>query len=97
MRQLPSLLRFYCYVYTVRSWLCTQERWNPEVVIIFGAAARYRRAIVGSSHDDAHPDNSALHTEAVRPHTGFVGNLFFISPRTDLGSSQVSEMLPAFS
>ena len=52
-------------------WLCTQERWNPEVAII-GAAARYRRATVGSSHDGAHPDNSTLHTGAVRPHTGFV-------------------------
>jgi hypothetical protein len=38
-------------------WLCAQERWNAEVVIIFGAAARYRRATVGSSHDDAHPVN----------------------------------------
>ena len=43
-------------------WMCTQERWNPEVAIIFGAAARYRRATVGSSHDGAHPDNSTLHT-----------------------------------
>jgi hypothetical protein len=39
-------------------WLSTQEQWNPEVAIIFGAAVRYRRATVGSSHDDAHPDNS---------------------------------------
>ena len=78
-------------------WMCTQERWNPEVAIIFGAAARYRRATVGSSHDDAHPDNSTLHTGAVRPHTGFVESLFFISPRTGHGSSQVFEMLPAFS
>ena len=77
-------------------WMCTQERWNPEVAIIFGAAARYRRATVGSSHDDAHPDNSTLHTGAVRPHTGFVGSLFFISPRTGHGSSEVFEMLPAF-
>jgi hypothetical protein len=43
-------------------WLCTQERHNPEVAIIFGAAARYGRATVGSSHDDAHPDNSTLQT-----------------------------------
>ena len=78
-------------------WMCTQERWNPEVAIIFGAAARYRRATVGSSHDDAHPDNSTLHTGAVRPHTGFVGSLFFISTRTGHGSSQEFEMLPAFS
>jgi hypothetical protein len=21
-------------------WMCTQERWNPEVAIIFGAADR---------------------------------------------------------
>jgi hypothetical protein len=48
-------------------WMCTQGRWNPQVAIIFGAAARYRRATVGSSHDDAHPDNSTLHTGAVRP------------------------------
>jgi hypothetical protein len=78
-------------------WMCTQERWTPEVAIIFGAAARYCRATVGSSHDDAHPDTSALHTGTVRPHTGFVGSLFFISPRTGHGSSQVFEMLPAFS
>ena len=61
-------------------WMCTQERWNPEVAIIF-AAARCRWATAGSSHDDANPDNSTLHTGAVRPHTGFVGSLFFISPR----------------
>jgi hypothetical protein len=78
-------------------WMCTEERWNPEVAIIFGAAARYRRATVGSSHNDAHPDNSTLHTGAVRPHTGFVGCLFFISPRTGLGSSKVFEMLSASS
>jgi hypothetical protein len=65
-------------------WLCTQERWNLEVTIIFGAAARYRQATAGSSHDDAHPDNSALHRGAVRPNTGFVGSLFFISPRTGI-------------
>jgi hypothetical protein len=69
-------------------WMCTQERWNPEVAIIFDAATRYRRAIVGSSHDDAHPDNTALHTRAVRPHTGFVASIFFISPRTGHGISQ---------
>jgi hypothetical protein len=77
-------------------WICTQERLNPEVAIIFGAAARYRRAAVGSSHDDAHPDNSTLHTGAVRPHAGFVGSLFIISSRTGHGSLQVFEMLPAF-
>jgi hypothetical protein len=45
----------------VRSWLRTQERWNPEVVSMFGAAARYRRAKVFSRHDDVHPGNSMLH------------------------------------
>jgi hypothetical protein len=78
-------------------WMCTQERWNPEVAITFGVAARYRRATAGSSHDDARPDNSTLNTGAVRPHTGFVGSLFFISSRTGHGSSKVLEMLPAFS
>jgi hypothetical protein len=77
-------------------WLCTQEILNPEVAIIFGAAARYRRATAGSSHDDAHPDNSTLHTGAIRPHTGFVVSLFFIFFRTGHGSSQVFEMLPDF-
>jgi hypothetical protein len=78
-------------------WLCTQERWNPEVAIIFCAAARYRRAAVGSSHDDAHRGNFTLHTGAVRPYTGFVGSLLFISPRTGHGNSKVFERLPAFS
>jgi hypothetical protein len=35
---------------------------NPEVVNIFGLAARYCRDTVDSSHDDAQPDNSSLHT-----------------------------------
>jgi hypothetical protein len=30
---------------------------DPERVNIYGAAARYRRATVGSSYDDARPDN----------------------------------------
>jgi hypothetical protein len=34
-------------------WLCTQERYNPEVAIIFGTAARYRRATVGSNPEIA--------------------------------------------
>jgi hypothetical protein len=46
----------------VQSWLCTQESWNPELVNIFGAAACYCLATVGSSHDDAHPDISTLYT-----------------------------------
>jgi hypothetical protein len=41
-------------------WLCTQERWSPGVAIKFDAAVRYRQAIVGSRHNDAHPGNSAL-------------------------------------
>jgi hypothetical protein len=45
--------------------LCTQERWIPEVVNIFYTAARFSRATVGSSHDDAHQDNAALHTGKV--------------------------------
>jgi hypothetical protein len=51
---------------------------------------------VGSSHYDALPDDSALHTKAVRPHTGFVGSLFFISPRTGHGSSHVLKNDPKF-
>jgi hypothetical protein len=76
--------------------LRTQERWNPEVTIIFGAA-RYRRAAVCRSHDDAHPGNSALYTGAFRPHTGFVGSLFFIFSRTGHSSSEVLEKLQALS
>jgi hypothetical protein len=48
-------------------WLCTQERHNSEVAIIFGIAARYRRAAVGSSHDDVRPDNSTLCTGRFAP------------------------------
>ena len=77
-------------------WLCIQERWNPEVVIILGTAACYRRAAVSSSHDDVHPDNPTLHTGALRPHPGFVESLFFISSHSD-ARAQVFEMLPAFS
>jgi hypothetical protein len=40
----------------------SQKRLNPEVFNIFGAAACYRQAKVGSSHDDAHPDNTTLHS-----------------------------------
>jgi hypothetical protein len=43
--------------------LRTQGRKNPEVAIMFEAAARYRRASACSSHEDAHPDNSTLHTD----------------------------------
>ena len=77
-------------------WLCIQERWNPEVVIILGTAACYRRATVGSSHDDVYPDNPTLHTGAVRSHPGFVESLFFISSHNG-ARAQVFEMLPAFS
>ena len=77
-------------------WRCIQERWNPEVVIILGTAACYRRATVGSSHDDVHPDNPTLHTGTVRPHPGFVESLLFISSRNG-ACAQVFQMLPAFS
>jgi hypothetical protein len=45
-------------------WLCIQERWNPDVAIIFFASARYFRAKVNRSDYDAHPYNSTLHTKA---------------------------------
>jgi len=61
------------------------------------AAARYRRAKAVRSHDYAHPDNSTQNTGAVCSHTSFVGSLFFISPRTGHGSSQVLGTLRAFS
>jgi hypothetical protein len=69
---------------------------DPEVAIIFDAAARYRRTTAGSSHDDARPGSLALYTGVVRPYTGFVGSLFFESSRTGHGSSKMFEMLPAF-
>jgi hypothetical protein len=79
-------------------WLCIQERWNPEVAIILGTAACYRRATVGSSHDDVHPDNPALHTGAVRPHPGFVESLLFISSRNGLARkcSKCCQLFRAF-
>jgi hypothetical protein len=92
----PPSLSYTAMSVFCAEWLCTQARWNPEVAIIFGAAALNRRAAVGSCRDDAHPDNPTLHTGAVRPHTGFEGGIFFISPRTGHGSSQVFGMLSAF-
>jgi hypothetical protein len=50
---------------SVRSWLCTKELWNPNLFNIFGAEARYRRAAICSSHDDAHPDNPTLHVAKI--------------------------------
>ena len=59
-------------------WLLTQGRLNPEVSIKFGAAARYRRATVGSSHYDAHANNSALHSDMkTHPLGGFCW-IFFV-------------------
>jgi hypothetical protein len=52
---------------------------------MLGAATRYLRATAGRSHDDAHSN------------TGCPGSLFIIPPRTGQDSSQVSEVLPAFS
>jgi hypothetical protein len=58
---------------------------------------RYRRAAVGSNHDDLHPGNSALNKGAVRPQHGLVTSLFFTSPRMCHVSFLVFEVLPAFS
>ena len=77
-------------------WLCTQIRKNPEVAIMLGAVARYRRARVGSSYNDAHTDNSRLHKGAVRPYTGFLESLFLIKPRTGHVSSHLLVMLTQF-
>jgi hypothetical protein len=46
--------------------------------------------------DDTHPDKLTLHTGAARPHSGFVENLYFISPRTG-NRSKVFETQQAFS
>jgi hypothetical protein len=43
-------------------WLRAQERWSPEVVIIFGTAVCYRRATVGSSRGGAYPDKLERYT-----------------------------------
>jgi hypothetical protein len=79
-------------------WMCTQERWNPEVAIIFGAVVRYRRAKVGSSHDDAHPDNSTLHTGGSPPHRLCGEPLLHIVPyhRTGHGVRKCSKCCQLF-
>ncbi len=79
-------------------WLCIQERWNPEVAIILGTAACYRRAAVGSSHDDVHSDNPTLHTGVVHLHPGFVESLLFISSRNGLARncSKCCQLFRAF-
>jgi hypothetical protein len=43
-------------------WQCARNFWNSEVVIIFGEAARYRRAKVTRGHDNARSGNSKPHT-----------------------------------
>jgi hypothetical protein len=62
----------------VRSWLCNQERWYPELVNTFGASARYRRATVGSSYDDAHLDNSTLITGKINSFPLHIGKFFLL-------------------
>jgi hypothetical protein len=79
----------YCHVDILRGALAKRARYDRVAV--------HRRAAASSSHDDSHPGNSTLYTGAVRPHTGFVESLFFISPRAGHGSAQVFEMLSAFS
>jgi hypothetical protein len=80
---LPSLGRtamsIFCVVRwrSVRGmidWLCTQERWNPEDVIV-GTATRCHRATAGSSHSDAHPDRIIRTTQEGRlaQNTCFLG------------------------
>jgi hypothetical protein len=61
----------------VRSWLCTQEHWNPELVDSFSAAARYCRVTAGSRHDGAVPDNSALQTGKIYSFPLNISRLFF--------------------
>jgi hypothetical protein len=60
---------------SIIKWLCIHERWYSKVAIIFSTAARYRRATVGRSHDDANP----VHAVAVRSHSGFVESPLIIA------------------
>jgi hypothetical protein len=61
-------------------WLCTKEHFNPEIAILCGAAARYRRAKVGSSHDDSYPDNLPLRSRRRLSPLRFLEILYFILP-----------------
>jgi hypothetical protein len=72
-----------------------QKALEPGSRHLFGTAASYHRAAIGSSHDNARLDNSTLHTGAVRPHPGFLESLFFTTPRAS-NRTRVFEMLPAF-
>jgi hypothetical protein len=88
----PPFLGYIVMPILCVEWLCTQERWNPIVIIIFGAAARYRRATAGSSHDDVHPDKSTLHKRWFPPHRLCGGPFVHIAP---YGPWQVSRKCSA--
>ena len=68
-------------------WLWAQERWNLEVAIKFGAAVRYLRATLGSSHDDAYPGNSALHMGKIHSTTLRISRVGFLLLRQRRGAA----------
>jgi hypothetical protein len=51
---------------------------DSEVAILFGTAARYFRGASGSSHDDAHPNITALYTGEACLNPDFVESRFFM-------------------
>jgi len=54
---------------------------------MLGAAACYRRATVGSSHDDAHPDNSTQHTGKIYSSPLHVCRVALLLPRQRRGAA----------
>jgi hypothetical protein len=74
----------------VRSWLCAQERWILELIKIFGAAARYRRATVGSSRNDTHPDYSMLHAGRIYYFSLLIGGFVLLLLRQRRGAAATS-------
>jgi hypothetical protein len=75
-------------------WLCTQERWNPEVAIMYGAVVIYRRKLEAVMMTRIRIIQCCI--RGGFPHTCYLESPFFILSRTGHGSSQVFEMLSAF-
>jgi hypothetical protein len=72
VRLLSFLVRLYCHAdiaparwrgaRALIEWLCSQERWNPDVAIPLGTAARYRQAMFLSPPNPGHFEHAARRT-----------------------------------
>ena len=101
MRYLSSLFRFYCHVDIVRGALAKRTRHDRVDVNPGAFGTRKSPSYLARRNATAGLQLAAVMMTRIRiiqrcTRGRFVESLFFISPRTGHGSSQVFEMLPAF-